>query len=176
MLLAAISRETDPAVRAAAAEALYRCEPDEGEAVEALLDSIPGSTEEVDKLLTLAGDLGQQPPPLLPSIVDLATDGDPRGLRGLLGFAGTEPHVQGPARQEWDEALAQGLADVAQQTPRELLDALAGSDRARSMLAVRRLSKGLTANPDAAGHFAEALAEAAVSPRLRRLPFESRGS
>ena len=83
--------------------------------------------------------------------------------------------MQGPARQEWDEALAQGLADVAQQTPRELLDALAGSDRARSMLAVRRLSKGLTANPDAAGHFAEALAEAAVSPQLSAFALQIKG-
>jgi len=166
LLLAAISRETDPAVRATAAEALYRCEPDESEAVEALLDSIPGSPEEVDKLLTLAGDLGQQPAPLLPSIVDLATDGDPRGLRGLLGLAATESQIQGPERQAWDEALAQGLADVAQQTPRELLDALAGGDHVRSMVAVGRLGKGLATNPDAASHFAEALAEAAIAPQL----------
>jgi D-alanyl-D-alanine carboxypeptidase/D-alanyl-D-alanine-endopeptidase (penicillin-binding protein 4) len=166
MLLAAISRETDPAVRAVASEALYRCEPDESEAVDALLDAIPGSPEEIDKLLTLAADLGQQPAPLLPSIVDLATDGDPRGLRGLLGLAATEPQIQGPERQAWDEALAQGLADVAQQTPRELLEALAGGDHARSLVAVRQLSKGLASNPDAAARFAEALSEAATSPQL----------
>jgi D-alanyl-D-alanine carboxypeptidase/D-alanyl-D-alanine-endopeptidase (penicillin-binding protein 4) len=166
LLLAAVSRETDPAIRAEAAEALYRCEPDESEAVEALLDSIPSTADEIDKLLTLAGDLGQQPVPMLPSVVDLATDGDPRGLRALLGLAASDAQVQGPQRQAWDEALAQGLADVAQQTPRELLDALAGSDRARSMVAVGRLSKGLAANPDAASHFAEALAEAAISPQL----------
>jgi serine-type D-Ala-D-Ala carboxypeptidase/endopeptidase (penicillin-binding protein 4) len=175
MLLAAISRETDPAVRAVAAEALYRCEPDENEAVEALLDAMPGSSGEVDKILTLAADLGQQPTPLLPSIVDLATDGDPRGLRGLLGLAETEPGLQGPERQAWDEALTQGLADVAKQTPRELLEALAGGDRDRSMVAVRQLSKGLASNPDAAARFREAIAEASTSPQLSAFALQVKG-
>jgi hypothetical protein len=87
-------------------------------------------------------------------------------LRGLLGLAATEPQIQGPERQAWDEALAQGLADVAQQTPRELLEALAGGDHARSLVAVRQLSKGLASNPDAAARFAEALSEATTSPQL----------
>jgi D-alanyl-D-alanine carboxypeptidase/D-alanyl-D-alanine-endopeptidase (penicillin-binding protein 4) len=175
LLLAAVSRETDPAVRAVASEALYRCEPDESEAVEALLDAIPASADEVDKLLTLAADLGQQQAPLVPSIVDLATDGDPRGLRGLIGLAATEPQIQGPQRQAWDDALAQGLADVAQQTPRELLEALASGERGRAVVAVRKLAKALATGPEAAARFDEALAEAAGNPQLSAFALQVKG-
>ncbi|MHB8418463.1 MAG: D-alanyl-D-alanine carboxypeptidase/D-alanyl-D-alanine endopeptidase [Myxococcales bacterium] len=165
LLLAALGRESNSAVRALAAEALYRSEPDDAEASQALVDALPASPAQLGELLALARDLGL-PPPLVGSLVDLGEDGDPSGLKALLGLSAVE--ADGPAAdaRPWEEALSQGLSDVARQAPRELLEALASVDRAQALLDVRLLAQGLSANAEAAARFGQALSEAAASPSL----------
>ncbi|HUB09736.1 MAG TPA: D-alanyl-D-alanine carboxypeptidase/D-alanyl-D-alanine-endopeptidase [Myxococcales bacterium] len=164
-LLAALGRESDPAVKAIAAEALYRSEPDEAEAAQALVDALPATPAELSELLGLARDLGL-PPPLLGSLVDLGEDGDPNGLKGLLTLAAVDAHAAGDQQAPWEQALAQGLSDVAQQAPRELLEAMASADRAQTLRDMKWLAQGLSANADAAGRFQQALSEAASTPAL----------
>ncbi len=159
-LVSALGRERDPALRALAAEALWRCAPDDADAADALADDMPASPADLDRLLALAQDLAL-PPPLVSSLVDLAGDGNARGLRALLDLAAGEDGDS--RRQAWNLALAAGLAEIAQQMPRQLLDALASGDRARALRDVRRLAAGLAENPDAAARFSGVLTEASSS-------------
>ncbi len=164
-LLAALGRESDGAVKALAAEALYRSEPDETEASQALVDALPANPAQLSELLGLARDLGL-PPPLLGSLVDLGEDGDPNGIKGLLRLAAVDARAAGDQEKPWEQALAHGLSDVAQQAPRELLEAMAGADRSQVLRDVHWLAEGLNANADAAARFQQALAEAAATPAL----------
>ncbi len=177
-LFAALGRESDPALRALAAEALYRCDPDDPDAVEALVDDVPASAADVAALLRLAQEVSSGPP-LVGPLVDVATDGDPRGLQALLALAasgdGGAAPAPGSAEDGFDQALADGLAEVAQEVPRQLLEALAAGDHGRALRDVRRLAAGLAAHPDAAARFRDALAEAEAAPQLLALVKEIDG-
>ncbi|MHB1843802.1 MAG: D-alanyl-D-alanine carboxypeptidase/D-alanyl-D-alanine endopeptidase [Deltaproteobacteria bacterium] len=157
-LRAVLRTERSPALRSLAAAALYESLPDEPEAVEALVDSLPSTAPDLAALIGLASAVGE-PAPLVSSLVELASDGETRGLAALLGFAALEPPASATAFQA---ALEGGLADVALQAPRELLDALAEVPRAEAERDVHRLARGLARNPPADARFAEALTDAAT--------------
>ncbi len=160
-LRAAVRTERLPALRALAAAALYESSPDDPEAVEALVDTLPSTSVDLGGLLSLSQQAGE-PAPLVAALVDLASDGDPQGLAGLLGLASLEPPAG--AGSAYADSLSHGLADVAFQAPQELLEALAGAPSAEAEHLVGQLAKGLVQNPQADVRFGEALVEASQAP------------
>ncbi len=183
----AVQNERSQDLRAVAAEALYRSEPDEGEAIEALLDALPhdATTFEAQRH---AGQRAGIPAVLWEAFVDLSSDGDGRGFAGLLALAAlsngmpaeapvtppapvaSTPPVPVPSPDELEEATvddrrtrAAGMVEVARQAPRELLEALAQSPSAERDPARDLLLFGLAAEPEAAGTFAAQVADLAKS-------------
>ena len=162
-LRAALRDETDPALRSIAAEALYEADADAPETAEALVDALPGSAPELAQLLALASAVGA-PVPLVPSLSELASDGDPRGFAGLIGLAALDPGLTGDGGAAWAAAVEEALGEVALQAPRELLSALAAEERTRAMKVVGLLVRGLEKGGEARARFGEALAASASGP------------
>lgn len=163
VLKEALVRETDPALRTLAAEALYVTEADEPEAAEALLDELPGSAETLGRVLALSTEAGGSVP-LVSSLVDLVSCGNPRGLVGLLGLAAIVPDSTAEAQAPWNAGLASGLSEIALQTPIELLSAMSNEASGDAARDVASLAQGLAANPEASARFSAALAHAVEGP------------
>jgi D-alanyl-D-alanine carboxypeptidase/D-alanyl-D-alanine-endopeptidase (penicillin-binding protein 4) len=159
-LRSALRGERDPAVRALIADALFQSEPAEWEATEALLQNLPLSAGELDRLRSLTQQLGLGSP-LLPSLVDLASDGDARGINGLIETAVIDGAAESPDR----DVLSQSFAEVAFQAPKELLEALAQAQPEKSNAVLPLLAQGLAKNPEAGVSFAAKLWEATNSAR-----------
>jgi D-alanyl-D-alanine carboxypeptidase/D-alanyl-D-alanine-endopeptidase (penicillin-binding protein 4) len=183
----AVQNERSQDLRAVAAEALYRSEPDEGEAVDALLEVLPEDTAAFEAQ-RLAGRKAGIAVMLWEAFVDLASDGDGRGMAGLMALApyadalpeeapamvqapvltGTPPPAPAPGGSaDSDETVddrrtrAAGLVEVARQAPLELLDAMGLSPAKERDAALALLLFGFKAEPEAAQAFAIQVAEVA---------------
>ena len=117
-LRTALSAESEPALRLAAAEALYRSDPDAAAARRGLLEATapPLPAPPLTRLLALAraGD----PPPVVAALGDLAGEGNAEALTRLLALSAADPPA--PLRG----ALAAVLGEVAEAAPTELRLAL----------------------------------------------------
>lgn len=184
----AVQNERSQDLRAVAAEALYRSEPDEGEAIDALLEVLPKDSTSFEAQRR-AGQRAGIPAILWEAFVDLSSDGDGRGLAGLLSLSTfsnqmpAEPQVTMPApvpttppsvvpapidepqEQPVDDrrTRAAGLVEVARQAPKELLDAMAQSPTLERNASRELLIFGFAAEPEAAATFAVQVADIAKS-------------
>jgi serine-type D-Ala-D-Ala carboxypeptidase/endopeptidase (penicillin-binding protein 4) len=172
----AVQNERSQDLRAVAAEALYRSEPDEAEAVDALLEVLPDDAAAFEAQ-RLAGRKAGIAVILWEAFVDLASDGDGRGMAGLMALApfadalaeetpaiAQPPLLNGPPAPapgvDADDTVddrrtrAAGMVEVAREAPLELLDAMAQSPAKERDPAVALLLFGLKAEPEAAQGFA----------------------
>jgi D-alanyl-D-alanine carboxypeptidase/D-alanyl-D-alanine-endopeptidase (penicillin-binding protein 4) len=117
-LRTALRAETEPQLRLAVAEALYRSDPDADAARRGLLEATaaPLAPPPLARLLALA--LAGEPPPVVAGLGDLAGEGNGEAISRLLALAAAEPPA--PLRA----ALAAVLGEVADAAPTELRLAL----------------------------------------------------
>ena len=137
--------ETDPAVRAVIADALYQLEPREPSSAHMLLESAV-ATDDVYGRLRKAAEADGLDLPVLPSLVELASAGSVDAAARLFEFVrASESDAQSSA---W---LSEQLAIVATDAPQELLLALKSAPKADQDAAVDSLVQGLVkaAQPDA---------------------------
>lgn len=137
--------EKDPAVRAVIAEALYQSDAREAASTRMLLDSVSAGDEVYGRLKRAAKELGVETP-LVGSVVELAASGSGEALSRLYELTRASNGDEAA-----EKAMADALATVANEAPRELLMSLktaASTDRDASLEA---LAEGMArqAKPDA---------------------------
>jgi D-alanyl-D-alanine carboxypeptidase/D-alanyl-D-alanine-endopeptidase (penicillin-binding protein 4) len=160
-LRTSLRTERDPLLRVALADALYRSDPEQGGG--ALLEAMPPSPELFLRLRNVGRELSL-PVPAVSSLLDLAVDGSPEAILRLLALA---PLAQG---QGHDEQLAQlltdGLVEVGEASPDEMLAALRLVPQQQGQAAVELVSAGLLAASTDSQHYplSDALRAAAGQP------------
>ncbi|MEW6430907.1 MAG: D-alanyl-D-alanine carboxypeptidase/D-alanyl-D-alanine-endopeptidase [Myxococcota bacterium] len=137
--------ETDPALRAVIADALYQLDPREPSSAHLLLESAL-ATDDVYGRLRKAAEADGLDVPVLPSLVELASAGSVDAAARLFEFvraSGSDARASA-----W---LSEQLAVVATDAPQELLLALKSSPQEARDAAVDSLVAGLVkaAQPDA---------------------------
>jgi D-alanyl-D-alanine carboxypeptidase/D-alanyl-D-alanine-endopeptidase (penicillin-binding protein 4) len=148
-LRTALRTERDPALRMAAAEAIWRSDPDGETSRRTFLESLAVDPDTVLRLRALAGD-GEA---MLDALADLAAEGLPEALARLLDLA--------PAAEREPALLDAGgdaLAEVARTAPEETLTALRGAAGAEA--ATRALARGLARSGERGHPFPAALERA----------------
>ena len=151
LLRGAVRTERDPLVRAVAADALFRTDPDAGGG--ALLEALPASPELLVKLRELGHEL-QLPLTIVSSLLDLGAEGNSEALGRLVALApqarltpGAPPADAAQDTQDPDEvlgdALAEGLLDVSEAAPEETLTALKAAAPASARAAAELIGLGL---------------------------------
>jgi len=130
--------ETDPAVRAVIADALYQSSPDDYDLSQSLVDAYSAEANVFGRLLEVSRS-ESVPVPGLASIVELSARGNQDALRLLMSLT----PVKGA---DADGELSRGLADVAQTAPDELLAALVPLSATERDGVTRLLAKGLGAH------------------------------
>ena len=141
-LRAALAGERDPALRLAAAEAIYQSDPDSGSGRRVLLDAAAGDAAHgFPRLRALSAP--EVTAPLVGSLADLAAEGEAEPMERLLALA---PAVgsEGPLAEAYGDALA----EVGRTAPDELLAALLLADPADDDAALGALARGLAREAD----------------------------
>jgi D-alanyl-D-alanine carboxypeptidase/D-alanyl-D-alanine-endopeptidase (penicillin-binding protein 4) len=137
-LRSALRTERDPLLRVVLADAVYRSDPDQGGG--ALLEAMPASPDLFLRLRSVGRELAL-PVPAVSSLLDLAVDGNSEALARLLALA---PLARGPQHDEQLEALmSDGLVEVGEASPDELLAALRAAPAAQAQAAVELMAIGL---------------------------------
>jgi len=139
LLRTALRVEHDPLVRAMAADALYRSDPDSGGG--ALLEAVPPSAEFFAHLRSVTRDLAL-PIPAISSLLDLAVDGSSEAFARLLAFA---PLAGAPHRDDaLYTALSDGLVEVADASADELVAAVRAAPPDQAQALVELLAEGIS--------------------------------
>jgi D-alanyl-D-alanine carboxypeptidase/D-alanyl-D-alanine-endopeptidase (penicillin-binding protein 4) len=137
-LRSALRNERDPLLRVVVAEALYRSDPDAGGG--ALLEAMPVSADLWVRLRALGRELALQLP-VVPSLLDLAAEGSSEALARILAVA---PLARGAEHDEaLEHALSEGLIDVGDAAPDEIVSALRGAPQAQARAVVELIAIGL---------------------------------
>jgi serine-type D-Ala-D-Ala carboxypeptidase/endopeptidase (penicillin-binding protein 4) len=158
-LRTALRTERDPLLRVVLADALYRSDPEQGGG--ALLEAMPPSADLFLRLRSVGRELSL-PVPAVASLLDLAVDGSPEALLRLFSLA---PLALGQPRDEkLASMLTDGLVEVGEASPDEMLAALRLVPQYQAQAAVELVSGGLTqAGTDVRDYpFAVALRTAAL--------------
>jgi D-alanyl-D-alanine carboxypeptidase/D-alanyl-D-alanine-endopeptidase (penicillin-binding protein 4) len=138
-LRTALRSERDPLVRVMAADALYRSDPDGGGG--ALLEALPPSPELFARLRSVTREMAL-PVPAVSSLLDLAVDGSAEAFSRLLTFA---PLSRAPQRDDaLSTALSDGLVEVADASPVELLAAVRAAPADQAQIVLELLADGLS--------------------------------
>ncbi len=135
-LRTALRAESDPALRLAIAECIYLSDPDGETSRRTFLDAISPDANTLGRLWAAAPP--EDPVPVLPSLGDLAGEGDPEALARLLELA--------PARAldgRLATALGDVLAEVAASSPEELVSTLRAAPAAVQESAIGALAGGI---------------------------------
>jgi D-alanyl-D-alanine carboxypeptidase/D-alanyl-D-alanine-endopeptidase (penicillin-binding protein 4) len=137
--------EKDPAVRALIAEALYQSDAREFASTRMLLDSVSAGEEVYGRLKRAAREIGIETP-LVGSIVELSATGSGEALARLYELTRA---ANGDEAAE--KAMADALATVANEAPRELVLSLKSAPTADREATLESLADGMTraAKPDA---------------------------
>lgn len=137
--------EKDPAVRAVIAEALYQSDAREAASTRMLLDSVSAGDEVYGRLKRAAKELGVETP-LVGSIVELAATGSGEALGRLYELTRAS---NGDDAAE--KAMADALATVAGEAPREVLMSLKTAPTTDRDASLDALAEGMArqAKPDA---------------------------
>jgi D-alanyl-D-alanine carboxypeptidase/D-alanyl-D-alanine-endopeptidase (penicillin-binding protein 4) len=154
-LRTALRSEQDPALRLAAAEAIYLSDPDADSGRRAFLEAIAVDAATLSRLRAASTEL-QLPEPVLASLADLAVDGSSEAVSRLVELA--------PILVE--DAAVSGtyedrIVDVAASAPSELIAALRSGDPTASDLAVTALARGRARATEQDPSFDQALDAAA---------------
>ena len=152
LLRSALRTESEPALRLAVAECVYLSDPDGDTSRRTFLDAIPSDPQVVGRLW--AAIQGEEPPPVLPSLGDLAGEAYPEALAKLVAVA--------PAAAldgKLATAIADLFAEVAASVPEELVAALRAAPAAAQEAAVGALGAGLARSDDREHPFGPALKE-----------------
>ena len=137
-LRSALRTERDPLLRVVLADALYRSDPDQGGG--ALLEAMPASPDLFLRLRSVGRELSL-PVPAVSSLLDLAVDGSSEALVRLLALS---PLARGPQHDEQLESLlSDGLVEVGDASPDELLAALRGAPPVQGQAAVELIAQGI---------------------------------
>ncbi|HET9552409.1 MAG TPA: D-alanyl-D-alanine carboxypeptidase/D-alanyl-D-alanine-endopeptidase, partial [Anaeromyxobacteraceae bacterium] len=120
-LRTALRTETEPTVRLAVAEAIYRSDPDGDAPRRALLDAAAPALDPAALAPLLAGAEPADAAPVLAALADLAADGSAEALARLVELA-----PAATATPPVSAALAAVLADLADAIPDELRRAVEG--------------------------------------------------
>jgi D-alanyl-D-alanine carboxypeptidase/D-alanyl-D-alanine-endopeptidase (penicillin-binding protein 4) len=137
-LRSALRTERDPLLRVVLAEALYRSDPDAGGG--ALLEAMPVSVDLWVRLRALGRELALQLP-VVPSLLDLAAEGSGEALARILVVA---PLARGAEHDEaLEHVLSEGLIDVGDAAPDEIVSALRGAPQAQARAVVELIAIGL---------------------------------
>ncbi|HET7786490.1 MAG TPA: D-alanyl-D-alanine carboxypeptidase/D-alanyl-D-alanine-endopeptidase [Myxococcales bacterium] len=139
-LRSALRTERDPLLRVVLADAVYRSDPDQGGG--ALLDAMPASPDLFVRLRSIGRELSL-PVPAVSSLLDLAVDGSAEALARLFALS---PLAVGPQRDEQlASLLSDGLLEVGEASPDEMLAALRVAPAPQAQAAVELVAKGLAA-------------------------------
>jgi D-alanyl-D-alanine carboxypeptidase/D-alanyl-D-alanine-endopeptidase (penicillin-binding protein 4) len=159
-LRTAVRTEKDPAVRAFLAETLYRSDPRDPSSARVFLDTAVASEDTFGRLRRAATAL-QLDPPVVPSLVELATGGSVDAAGRLLELA--RVRRSDPAELG---AVVDGLAVVAGDAPQELLQAMKVLGEAELEAAEDALVEGMVgaAHPAPAFWAAVQAARGSVEP------------
>ncbi|TMA27946.1 MAG: D-alanyl-D-alanine carboxypeptidase/D-alanyl-D-alanine-endopeptidase [Deltaproteobacteria bacterium] len=137
-LRSALRTERDPLLRVVVADALYRSDPDQGGGL--LLEAMPPSPDLFQRLRSVGRELGL-PVPAVSSLLDLAVDGSSEALARLFAVA---PLARGEQHDEQLEALlSDGLLEVGEASPDEMLAALRAAPQQQAQAAVELVGIGL---------------------------------
>ncbi|WP_242356710.1 D-alanyl-D-alanine carboxypeptidase/D-alanyl-D-alanine-endopeptidase [Anaeromyxobacter sp. SG64] len=156
-LRTALRTESDPALRLAVAESIYLSEPDGETARRAFLDAATSDPQALGRLLAALGP--DEPVPVLPSLGDLAAEGEADALARLLELA---PAAVSDARL--GAALAEVMGAVASSAPEEILTALRAAPAPLQEATISVLARGLAAAEEGERPFREALRAAGEKP------------
>ncbi len=142
-LRSALRTERDPLLRVVLADAVYRSDPEQGGG--ALLEAMPASPDLFLRLRSVGRELAL-PVPAVSSLLDLAVDGSAEALARLMALA---PLARGPQHDEQLEAiLSDGLVEVGEASPDEMLAALRAAPAPQAHAAARRGRFGRAASAD----------------------------
>jgi D-alanyl-D-alanine carboxypeptidase/D-alanyl-D-alanine-endopeptidase (penicillin-binding protein 4) len=137
-LRSALRTERDPLLRVVLADAVYRSDPEQGGG--ALLEAMPASPDLFLRLRSVGRELAL-PVPAVSSLLDLAVDGSSEALARLMALA---PLARGPQHDEQLEALlSDGLVEVGEASPDEMLSALRAAPAPQAQAAVELTAIGL---------------------------------
>lgn len=152
LLRSALRAEREPALRLAIGECVYLSDPDGETSRRTFLDAVPADPQVLGRLW--AAGQGEEIPPVLPSLGDLAGEGSPEALARLVDVA--------PAAAldgKLAAAIADLMAEVAASAPEELVVALRAAPAGAQEAAVGALGAGLARSEDREHPFAATLAE-----------------
>ncbi|GAO04960.1 D-alanyl-D-alanine carboxypeptidase DacC [Anaeromyxobacter sp. PSR-1] len=150
-LRGALRAEADPALRLAIAEAVYLSDPEGEAARRSFLDQVTPDAGVLGRLWSAMGT--EEPPPVVPSIAELAGEGVPEALAKLVELAPAAALDGGLAAR-----LAEALAGVAASAPDELVQALRAARASDADAAVGALGAGLARSDEREHPFPPALA------------------
>ncbi|HEY6100054.1 MAG TPA: D-alanyl-D-alanine carboxypeptidase/D-alanyl-D-alanine-endopeptidase [Anaeromyxobacter sp.] len=154
LLRSALRAEGEPALRLALAECVYLSEPDGDTSRRTFLEAVPADPQVLGRLWAAAQ--GEETPPVLASLGELAAEGNPDALGKLVGIA--------PAAAldgKLASAIADLVAEVAASVPEELVLALRAAPAAAQEAAIGALGAGLARSEDREHPFPAALKELA---------------
>lgn len=153
-LRSALRAEAEPALRLAIAECVYLSEPDGETSRRTFLEAVPADPSVVARLWAAGAE--EDPPPALPSLGELAAEGNPDALAKLVEVA-----PAGALDASLASAVADLLAQAASSAPEELVQALRAAPPPAQEAAIAALGAGLTRSEEAEHPFPKALAELA---------------
>jgi D-alanyl-D-alanine carboxypeptidase/D-alanyl-D-alanine-endopeptidase (penicillin-binding protein 4) len=149
-LRTALRTETDPALRLAVAESAYLSDPDGDTARRTFLDTVSPEETSLGRLWAAVG--GDEPPPVVRSLGELAAEGGSEALARLVELATASRLAPALA-----DAVADALAGAAAGAPDELVQALRGAPAAVLEAAVAAIGRGLARSEEPDHPFAPAL-------------------
>ena len=150
LLRSALRTETDPALRLAVAECVYLSDPEGETSRRTFLEAIPADPKVVARLW--AAGAAEDPPPLLPSLGDLAAEGGAEAVVKLVEVtqaSALDGRLAG--------AIADVVANVAASAPEELVSALRAAPAAVQESAIGALGAGLARSEEPDHPFPAAL-------------------
>jgi D-alanyl-D-alanine carboxypeptidase/D-alanyl-D-alanine-endopeptidase (penicillin-binding protein 4) len=152
-LRSALRAETDAALRLAVGECVYLSEPDGETSWRTFLETVPQDPKVLARLWAAAdaGAPGTETP-VLPSLGDLAADGNPDALARLVDLT---PAAALDGRLA--ATLAEVIADVAAMVPDELVATLRAASPAAQESAIGALGSGLARSAERDRPFVSAL-------------------
>ena len=156
-LRSALRSERDPALRLAIGECVYLSDPDGETARRTFLDALPQEPQVLLRLWTAAAGVDAGESAVLPSLGDLAADGNAEALGRLVELA-----PAGALDGALSRALSGVLSDVAAIAPEELVGALRAASPAGQEAAIGALGAGVARSDEREHPFPGALRELAA--------------
>jgi D-alanyl-D-alanine carboxypeptidase/D-alanyl-D-alanine-endopeptidase (penicillin-binding protein 4) len=150
LLRSALRTESEPALRLAVAECVYLSDPYGETSRRTFLDAIPADPQALARLWAAAA--GEDPPPVLPSLTELAVEGHPEALVRLVELAPASA-LDGKLA----DAISDAIAGVASSAPEELVLALRAAPAVAQEAAIGALGAGLARSDERDHPFAAAL-------------------